>query len=78
MHFDNANLLGAVGQWKEFGVETAVGRKQGAQRPPLLPPPHPPTASSPGQEMRFFSEKHASSLQANQLLNRLAYLHSQK
>lgn len=73
MHFDNANLLGAVGEWKEFGVETAVGRKQGAQRPPSPLP-----ASSPGQEMHFVSEKHTSILHANQLLNRFVNLHSQK
>lgn len=30
VRFDNANLLGAVGEWKEFGVETSAGRKQGA------------------------------------------------
>lgn len=39
MHFDNANLLGAVGEWKEFGVETSVGRKQGAQHFPSTPTP---------------------------------------
>lgn len=31
VHFDNENLLGAVGKWEEFVAETEMGRKWGAQ-----------------------------------------------